>query len=561
MRKLFSSSRYINDKIKLFVAIIFTTSMMLLSSYGTAQAQTNSPYEVIRLNNSQPIIDQDMFADAGVRGEGENINGPSLIRIPDWISTDNRAHPSAVYYLYFADHGGDYIRMAWAENITGPWRLYQSGSGVPVGDRGVLDNGGRDINLDNRITIEENHLASPDVHVDDENRRIILYFHSGSSTFFNGNEMNGQFSWVATSRYGLDFNNNIEPVRLSTSYFRVFSHGGELYAFDNSASPRRALDADNPWEPTSDYYSDSTIPSLWEKHPGNFTQDPIEDNLGVERSELRVRHTAVRVAGNQLQVFYTRRGDSPERVMMSTVNLNVSDWEDWEFSWPPAPILNAVSGWEGGQFTPEPSETGAAPSNANQLRDPFVFEDSDGSLYLLYAGNGERGLGIAAMSSPRQTIDVLSVEGDAHTRGGEYANTNFGNAEAVEVKQGENNDFLRKTYLNFNLSNIDDIEAAVLRLYATRSRTASVTLYETSNSWTERTITWNNAPREGDRIDTIDMGPEEQWYEWDVTSYLKGKEGQSVSFVFYDEDRSNRVIRFSSDEGDNPPELKILHDR
>lgn len=292
-------------------AVVTTTMMSMIASIGTVQAQTNSPFEVIRLNNSQPIIDQQMFADAGVRSEGENINGPSLIRIPDWISRSNRAHPSAVYYFYFGDHVGDYIRMAWAEEVTGPWHLYQSGSRVPIGDRGVLDNGRRDINLSNRIVIEENHLASPDVHVDDENRRIILYFHSGSSTFFNGNEMNGQFSWVATSPYGLDFNNRIEPVRLTTSYMRVFSHGGELYAFDNSASPRRALDADNPWQPTSNYYSGSTIPSLWEKHPGDFTQEPIEDNLGLSRSDLRVRHTAVRVVGNELQVFYTRRGDSP----------------------------------------------------------------------------------------------------------------------------------------------------------------------------------------------------------------------------------------------------------
>ena len=76
---------------------------------------------------------------------------------------------------------------------------------------------------------------------------------------------------------------------------------------------------------------------------------------------------------------------------------------------------------------------------------------------------------------------------------------------------------------------------------------------------TENTITWNNAPDDGRRIGTVEMGPDDQWYEWDVTSYLSGKEGQSVSFVFYDEDGDNGTIRFSSEEGDNPPELKILH--
>ena len=135
--------------------------------------------------------------------------------------------------------------------------------------------------------------------------------------------------------------------------------------------------------------------------------------------------------------------------MMSTVNLNVRNWENWEFSFPPAPILNAVSGWEGGQYTPEPSETGAAPADANQLRDPYVFEDSDDSLYLIYAGNGESGLGIAAMSSRRQQIDVLGPRGDAYTRGGDYANTNFGNADTIEVKQGNNEIFFPQSLLEF----------------------------------------------------------------------------------------------------------------
>ena len=179
------------------VFFCFISLLTLFALSSKLHAQTNSPYDVIRINNSQPIINQDMFDDLGVGDEGGNINGPSLIRIPDWISPANRANRSAVYYLYFGDHAGDYIRMAWAENITGPWHLYQVGSNVARGNRGVLDNGGRDINVGNGIVIEENHLASPDVHVDNENQRIIMYFHSGSSTFFNGNEMNGQFTWLS----------------------------------------------------------------------------------------------------------------------------------------------------------------------------------------------------------------------------------------------------------------------------------------------------------------------------------------------------------------------------
>ena len=389
-------------------SVIFSLiSFLVLSLSTSAFAQDDSGFVVTRLNNSQPIIDQAMFAAVGVEDEGENINGPSLIRIPDWIPPAERADPSAVYYLYFAHHIGDYIRMAWATDVAGPWTLYQTGSQVPLGDRGVLDNGDMDLDLGLEVVIEENHLASPDVHIDNENQQIIMYFHSGSSTFFKGNEINSQNTWVSTSPYGLEFLDNIRPVRLGSSYFRVFSHGGELYSLDNSGFPRRALDPENPWEPTDDYYDGSTISSLWERHPDRVLQDPISD-LGIARSDLRVRHTAVRVVGDELQVFYTQRGDSPERVLFSTIDLGVADWEDWRMTYPGELLLQPQPGWEGGQFTPVPSEAGAADEDVNELRDPDIFEDIDGSLYLVYSGRGEDALGIAMLT----VLDDVVEPGD-----------------------------------------------------------------------------------------------------------------------------------------------------
>jgi len=304
-----------------------------------------------------------------------------------------------------AHHAGDYIRMAWAADLVGPWTLYQTGAEVTIGDRGVLDNGLMAIDVGMGVVIGENHLASPDVHIDNETEEIILYFHSGSSTFFNGNEIDSQHSWVSTSDDGLEFLDNIRPVRLGSSYLRVFSHGGELYSLDNSGFPRRALDPENPWEPTEDYFSGSTISLLWERHPDRVLQDPISE-LGIERSVLRVRHTAVRVVGDELQVFYTERGGNPERVLYSTIDLGVSDWEDWQLTYPGEVLLEATPGWEGGQFLPSPSELGAAPEDVNQLRDPAVFEDTDGAFYLIYSGRGEDALGIAQLSGPT-TAPVL----------------------------------------------------------------------------------------------------------------------------------------------------------
>ena len=65
-----------------------------------------------------PIITPDMDDRMG-----GNIQGPSLIKVPDWV--DN---PLGKYYLYFADHRGTYIRMAYADEVTGPWTIHTPGT-------------------------------------------------------------------------------------------------------------------------------------------------------------------------------------------------------------------------------------------------------------------------------------------------------------------------------------------------------------------------------------------------------------------------------------------------
>jgi hypothetical protein len=72
----------------------------------------------IRRLLERPIITADLDPTIGV-----NIQGPSMIRVPDWIG--NRL---GAYYLYFADHKGGYIRLAYADNPTGPWTVHPPGS-------------------------------------------------------------------------------------------------------------------------------------------------------------------------------------------------------------------------------------------------------------------------------------------------------------------------------------------------------------------------------------------------------------------------------------------------
>ena len=54
---------------------------------------------------------------------GHNINGPSLIQIPEWVE-----NPLGKYYLYFACHNGKYIRLAYADELAGNWKTHTLGT-------------------------------------------------------------------------------------------------------------------------------------------------------------------------------------------------------------------------------------------------------------------------------------------------------------------------------------------------------------------------------------------------------------------------------------------------
>ena len=107
-------------------------------SSATTDAQTFSATRVDGRPSTpefDPIIDESTFGDVNTNSNsnaasnGGNINGPSIIRVPDWIPISERVHPSAQYYLYFGNHRGDDIRMAWSDSLTGNWTLFNVSGG------------------------------------------------------------------------------------------------------------------------------------------------------------------------------------------------------------------------------------------------------------------------------------------------------------------------------------------------------------------------------------------------------------------------------------------------
>lgn len=278
---------------------------------------------------------------------GTNLNGPSLIRVPDWVP-----NPLGRYYLYFAHHQGRYIRMAYADCVEGPWTIYPPGT------------------LRLEQTRFKGHIASPDVHIDPHNRRLIMYFHG---CCVNDPAIGySQITCVATSVDGLHF--VADPEWMTNSYLRVFWWQGVCYGL---SMPGLLWHAPDPF--------------------GRFRlrERSIEAELCSPRTsgkDYRSRHAAVDRVGSTLWIYFSRVGDAPERLLASSIDLT-RPYAEWSAT-APIELLRSEHAYEGADLPVETSVEGAIHRRAHALRDPAIFRDGD-RCYLVYSTAGEAGLALA----------------------------------------------------------------------------------------------------------------------------------------------------------------------
>jgi len=300
--------------------------------------------------------------------EGDNINGPSLIRVPDWLP-----NKLGKYYLYFAHHKGKYIRLAYADDLKGPWKIYKPGT-LKLTDCETCKNGLK--NTGTSITHkgaesegdEVTHIASPDVLIDNEHKQLIMYFHCP----IENEKYHGQYSFMATSSNGIDF--KAENEVLGYSYFRVFKWKDYWYSISRSGQLARSKDGAHNFE----------------AGPNPFSKIQTKTNY--------LRHAAVKLVGDTLYVFYSKIGDTPERIVFSKINLT-SNWNNWT---PTAPetVAEPEKVYEGADLPLTASQGGLYYGKVRQLRDPYVFEDNN-KWYLLYTTAGENAIAIGELKKSK----------------------------------------------------------------------------------------------------------------------------------------------------------------
>lgn len=320
------------------------------------------------------LQDRAIITEAMLPGaDGASINGPSLLRVPPWVE-----RPLGKYYLYFAHHAGKYLRLAYADDLKGPWRIHDGGV-QPLAAQTVL----------------RGHIASPEVIVDATTRQIFLFYHGGNSagkkapaTDADGEEA-GQVTAVSVSTDGLHFR-PLDRV-VGPAYLRVFTHRGQWFALNHSGVLRRAAALGEPFVPVAKIIGDDIIAAV----------DPVR--LGEPGAASRptkgpfrysIRHVGVDVHDDQLTVFFSCVGHRPERILCATVELRGPP-ETWRAA-STFEVLRPETEDEGARLPLAYSRGGISLTRVNELRDPAVFREND-SAWLLYSIAGEHGIGIAAL--------------------------------------------------------------------------------------------------------------------------------------------------------------------
>lgn len=326
------------------------TSGPVTVTIGSRSSSTASPLSIVVVPTTEVC---DLTTDAARqvttkmlgKTAGQFTNGPSVIKVPDWV-----AEPFGAYYMYFADHRGLDIRLAFSDSLSGPWTVLPN----PV------------LRLNKNLAIRD-HIASPDIYVDHSSHTIYMTVHGEPiSTMYDD-----QVSVLVESQDGQAFAQ--DP-----------SYAGSIWA---NFAYARILKIDETFvriDPRKHQVSRS------DSITGPFSA-PVHYSLPIDREH---RHASVLLDGSTIVIYYTRLRDSPERIYRATIDAS-KQWGQWALTNEQC-VRRPEFSWEGAKFPVALSKPGSAHS-VNQLRDPFIYDDGTNRA-LFYSYAGESGIAMATVS-------------------------------------------------------------------------------------------------------------------------------------------------------------------
>lgn len=149
------------------------------------------------------------------------------------------------------------------------------------------------------------------------------------------------------------------------------------------------------------------------------------------------------------------------------------------------------------------------------------------------------------------TMTTLNPAADAYVNSA-YPTTNYGMSAQLRVDASP----VTRSYLRFSVQLVSGpISKATLRIYANSSQTTGYTASRvSSNTWSESTITYGNAPAIGSAIGSSGAVTAGTWTSVDVTPYVTGNGTYSFGLTT----SNSTALSLASRESTNKPQLVIV---
>jgi hypothetical protein len=166
-----------------------------------------------------------------------------------------------------------------------------------------------------------------------------------------------------------------------------------------------------------------------------------------------------------------------------------------------------------------------------------------------------------------RTGDTMTIApiADTYVRDGSSSDQNFGMATMLTVGSDPQVGLNGHIFLKFDLTGVWGVRKAKLRLFGNLTAPGGksrVSVHaEDTGSWTETGLTWNNQPVAGAAGDTIKVGNQEQYWEWNLTELVQSRvaTGQyTLDLELQNDETTSAPANFNSREAtDNKPQLIV----
>ncbi len=281
------------------------------------------------------------------KNQRKSICNPCLIKTPTWFK-----NKLGKYYLYFADHKGKFIKLLYSDHLDKGWKFF---------NKKILQ-----INTKTKYDAF-NHIASPEVYINNNEKKIYMFTHSHSRSKI------GQWTYLSLSKDGLSYISKFDQP-LAPFYFRLFKYKKYYYGIVKGGDLWRSKNIDTKYTQCQNLLSKKKSAST------------------LHNKNRSIRHLGILREKENLYCVFSRIGDCPERIFYTKFHLS-KNYSDWKFQ-KIKEILRPTFPYEGSNLKLKKSKPGDAPKAENALRDPYLFKNKN-KTYLIYCVKGEKNFALS----------------------------------------------------------------------------------------------------------------------------------------------------------------------